>query len=96
MHMYNLHHAPVPPSPCTFTTFTMHLHPLAPRSGSSVDSYSKERAGDLVDHWLIYMAAESVVQNIGVIVASSTNKDVRISSLCSLCSLALCSLLCAH
>lgn len=46
------------------------------KSGSSVDSYSKERAGDLVDHWLIYMAAESVVQNIGVIVASSTNKDV--------------------
>lgn len=55
-----------------------------------LDQHSKEHVKSLISNWLVFLASEAVVQGIGLILASSTNKEVLanasrlLSVLCSL------------
>lgn len=56
----------------------LHSEPAGPRpkDSSSVDPHSKEQAVHQTSTWLTYLSTETVVRGIGLVVASSTNKEV--------------------
>jgi len=56
----------------------LHSEPAGPRpkDASEVDPHAKEQAGHQTATWLTFLSTESVVRGIGLVVASSTNKEV--------------------
>jgi len=56
----------------------LHSEPLGPRSrdASEIDPHVKEQVSHQTATWLTFLSTESVVRGIGLVVASSTNKEV--------------------